>query len=452
MIKIKKNILFSIFMLVFSVYASASPIHTEEQNILLLALSLIIGGAALSWVVRNAGLPAVTGELGLGMLFAILAHYNISFWPDMTHNSMIAFFAQIGSILLLFEIGLESSVDGLFKVGKYGLLTAVIGVIVPFCLGYWLLGGVLLSSHDVKLNLFLAATLAATSTGISVRVFKDLGIINNPACQIVLAASIIDDILGLIILAFVSGLAIAGSTSYSAIGLILLNVVAFFFMTLVLARRITPHLIKHILRISNDEPMVLAILLSFCLFWAWMASLVGLAPIIGAFVAGLIIDEIAFRRSQHPYWYNRILEMDDQEGVYQEFKTDIIGHYYKERLSNLVKPLNHAFVPIFFVYAGMQVDIIAVANFKIIIYGVAISLVAIIGKLVSGIFLPKKVSKMLVGFGMVPRGEIGLIFALTGKELGVFSQEIFAAILIMVIITSLVTPIALQKIVKGNKV
>ena len=100
----------------------------------------------------------------------------------------------------------------------------------------------------------------------------------------------------------------------------------------------------------------------------------------------------------------------------------------------------------------MQVDIIAVANFKIILYGVAISLIAIAGKLVSGIFLPKSVNKLVVGFGMVPRGEIGLIFALTGKELGVFSQEIFAAILIMVIITSLVTPIALQKIVSGGKV
>ncbi|TXI92061.1 MAG: cation:proton antiporter [Neisseriales bacterium] len=452
MLKSKKIILLSIFFTAFSVYANASVAHQKEQNILLLVLSLIIGGAALSWVVRKAGLPAVTGELGLGMLFAVLAHYNISFWPSVTHSSIIAFFAEIGSILLLFEIGLESSVDGLFKVGKYGLITAIIGVIVPFCLGYWLLGDIILSSHDVKLNLFLAATLAATSTGISVRVFKDLGIINNSACQIVLAASIIDDILGLIILAFVSGLVIAGSTSYSAMGLILLNVGVFFFMTLVLARKITPNIINQVLRISNDEPMVLAILLSFCLFWSWTASLVGLAPIIGAFVAGLIIDEIAFRRSLHPYWYNRILEMDDREGVYQEFKTDIIGHYYKERLSNLVKPLNHAFVPIFFVYAGMQVDIIAVANFKIILYGVAISLIAIAGKLVSGIFLPKSVNKLVVGFGMVPRGEIGLIFALTGKELGVFSQEIFAAILIMVIITSLVTPIALQKIVGGGKV
>lgn len=450
---LKSKMLFFLILIDVGVVYADSTHSTPHgnQSQMLLVLSLIIGGASLSWVVRKIGLPAVTGELGLGMIFAIFAHYGLGFWPQVVNSQLIAFFADIGSILLLFEIGLESSVSDLFKVGKHGLLTAIIGVLLPFGLGYWLLGDLLLSSHDIKLNLFLAATLAATSTGISVRVFKDLGIINNPACQIVLAASIIDDILGLVILAFVSGLVIVGEASYSSIGLILLNVTAFFFMTLVLARKITPHIINHILRISNDEPMVLAILLSFCLFWAWVASLIGLASIIGAFVAGLIIDEITFRRSQHPYWYNRLLEMDDQSGSYHDFKADIFSHYHKERLSNLVKPLNHAFVPIFFVYAGMQVDIIAVANLQIILYGVAISIVAVLGKVASGFFLPKSINRLLVGFGMVPRGEIGLIFALTGKELGVFSPEIFAAILIMVIITSLVTPIALQKIVSGSK-
>lgn len=420
-----------------------------SHNDIFLALSLIIGGASLSWAIRKVGLPSVVGELGLGIVFATFAHFQWGFWQLLVNNEVIAFFAEIGSILLLFEIGLESTFSDLLKVGKYGSVTAIIGVLLPFVLGYWLLGYGLLSSNDTQLNLFLGATLAATSTGISVRVFKDMGIIRNLACQIVLAASIIDDILGLIILAFVSGLVSSGSGNFAIIGNVLFNVALFFILALTLVRKIMPFIIRQILHISNDEPMVLAILISFCFFGAWLASLIGLAPIIGAFVAGLIIDEVMFKSSQYPYWYNRLTEFNGNgDAQYLQMRTEIVDHYYHERLSNLIKPLNHAFVPIFFVYAGMQVDIMAITDWKIVLYGVVISIVAIVGKVASGMFLPKLINRWIVGFGMVPRGEIGLIFALTGRELGVFSQDLFTAILLMVIATSLVTPIALQKIIK----
>lgn len=420
----------------------------DNQNGMLFALSLIFGGTALSQIVCKIGLPAVIGELSLGMIFATFAHFHWGEWQQIVQNEVITFFAEVGSILLLFEIGLESDISDLLKVGKHGLITAVIGVLLPFALGYWFLGHGLLSSNDAQLNLFMGATLAATSTGISVRVFKDLGIIRNPACQIVLTASVIDDILGLIILAFVSGMVITGGVNFSSISTTLFNVILFFVLVFFAAGKIMPFIIKLVLRISNKEPMILAVLMAFCFFLSWLAGLIGLAPIIGAFVAGLIIDETAFRNSQHPYWYSRLVEFKGGHMEYWQMSDEIIAHYHKEKLSALIKPLNYVFVPVFFVFAGMQVDIMAVTNSKIILYGVAISLIAIAGKVASGVFLPKSVNRWLVGFGMVPRGEIGLIFAMTGKQLGIFSQEIFAAILIMVIITSLVTPIALQKIVK----
>jgi Kef-type K+ transport system membrane component KefB len=129
-------------------------------------------------------------------------------------------------------------------------------------------------------------------------------------------------------------------------------------------------------------------------------------------------------------------------------QDQIIVRHHHERLVDLIKPLNYVLVPIFFVYAGMQVDLVAVANWSTLVYGFWLSLAAIGGKLISGVFLPKSINRWIVGFGMVPRGEIGLIFALTGRQLGVFSSDVFAAVLLMVVITSIVTPLALQFIVK----
>lgn len=431
-------------------YAGNSSASAQQSH-LLLALTIIIGGAGISWIVQKIGFPAVSGEISLGMLIAALAHYQLGFWNQIITSPVITFLAEIGSILLLFEIGLESDLNQLAKVGKNGTITAITGILVPFILGAGLMGYIILASHDIKLNLFLGATLAATSTGISVRVFKDLGVLKNPAAHIVLSASIIDDILGLIILTFAVGLVEKNSLDLANIGLILLSVVAFFAFTLSFARKFMPFLIQQLLKISHDEAMVVAILISFCLFWSWLAGLIGLASIIGAFTAGLILDEISFRKSKQPYWHNRLLELSsniEPEPIRNVIHNEIIYQHHQRRLIDLVKPLNHIFVPIFFVYAGMQIDIAAIASWHILINGLWLSLIAIASKLVSGIWLPPKFNRWLVGFGMVPRGEVGLIFALTGRQIGVFNQEIFAVILIMIIFTSLVTPLALQYIIK----
>lgn len=445
----KLRMLFLLSVISFASYASDN--HSSENSWMLLALAVIIGGGSVSWIIKKIGLPTVLGELGLGMMIALLAHYNLWHWHDLVENPTIALLAEFGSILLLFEIGLESSFGDLVSVGKHGLITAIIGVIVPFGIGAWIVAEWIFHSQSLNLNLFLGATLAATSTGISVRVFKDLGILRNPACQIVLTASIIDDILGLIILAFVSGLVIAGTLNLLTIGNILLNVVIFFVFALGVARKLTPKLINWWLKISNEESMVVAILVTGCLFWAWFAHAIGLAAIIGAFVAGLMMDEVVFRKTKQPQWYDKLLDVSQSqasEDTKQMIQDQIIVRHHHDRLIDLIKPINYIFVPIFFVYAGMQVDFAAVASWQTLGYGVALSLAAIIGKVVCGIFLPKGINRWIVGFGMVPRGEIGLIFALTGRQLGVFNPDIFAAVLLMVVITSVVTPIALQIIVK----
>lgn len=447
--KYKYNILI-IFVLMANC-AFASSAHQNDTSWILLAVAIIISGAAFSWIIKKIGFPAVMGELVLGMLLAVFGHYHFWHWDSAISHPILAWLAELGSILLLFEIGLESQVKDLLVVGKHGIVAALIGVIAPFLLGYFV-GMLFFPQVGYQLYLFLGATLAATSTGISVRVFKDLGILKNPACQIVLTASIIDDIVGLIILSMVSGLIIAGSMSVSTLGGILLNVGVFFILAFVIASKVTPFLISWFLKINDEDSMVMILLIAFGLFWAWIANSIGLAPIIGSFVAGLILDEVFFSRVRKPKWFHELdsLIAPENRAKYQQLLKVNLGYEQSHYLISLVKPFNYVLVPFFFVYAGMQVDLIAVASWNTLIFGGVLSVVAVCGKVICGIFLPKSVNRWIVGIGMIPRGEIGLIFALTGRQLGVFSQEIFAGVLIMVVITSVVTPILLQLVVKKD--
>lgn len=430
-INMRNKSFLSLMLIGFSSLAFASGAHHENNNWLLLVVAIVLAGAAFSWSIKKIGFPAVLGELVLGMILAVLGHYHIWQWENVVNNEIIKWIAELGSILLLFEIGLESDIKGLTSVGKHGVIAAILGVVVPFAMGF-VLCLLMFKQENYNLALFLGATLAATSTGISVRVFKDLGILQNKACQIVLTASIIDDVMGLIILSIVSALVMAGGISFGTVGGILLNVIMFFLVAILVAKRITPWLIKFFLRISNEESMVMVILIAFAMLWAWAADMIGLAAIIGSFTAGLMLDQ---------KFFNHVFARKTRS-------IEVENH-----LIELVKPLNYILVPFFFVYAGMQVDIIAVASWNTLLLGLLISVVAIIGKIICGIFLPKDINRWIVGVGMIPRGEIGLIFAMAGRQLGIFGQEVFAGILIMVVVTSIITPILLQALVKqGNRI
>ncbi|MEN9946564.1 MAG: hypothetical protein RLZZ293_950 [Pseudomonadota bacterium] len=433
----------------FPVMALAETNSSHNYNFLLLGLAGLIASSMISKFLQYWQLPTVLGELLIGSLISVLAHYHYQFALDLMHSPIVEFLAILGSILLLFEVGLESQLNDLMAVGWHGSLVALLGMIIPFILGAWIVGDYVFASNNLSLNLFLGATLAATSTGISVRVFKELGIIKNPACQIVLAASIIDDILGLIILTIVVGIVRHGGIESSSLIHLLFNIGLFLLISLLLAWRFIPWLINQFLKISSDDAMHSAILMLICLFWSWLAEQIGLASIIGAFIAGLILQPNFFALNQ-PSWYQQLIspmnKVNDPSLVHQLDHN--LALYQEQRLLKLLSPFNHILVPIFFIYAGMQVDLTVILNLHMLLVGLSLSIVAIIGKLCCGIFLPKTVNRWLVGVGMVPRGEIGLIFALTGRELGVFNAEIFAAILIMVMLTSIFTPLALQYLAK----
>ncbi|MFN8770344.1 MAG: cation:proton antiporter [Neisseriaceae bacterium] len=413
----------------FSAYANtASQANTE----LLLWLAIITIFAIFASSTVKIGQPFVLGQLIFGIILGALAHFNILGLSKMLTSEGVSFFAELGSIFLLLEIGLESSLQDIVRAGKHALGVALIGVIIPFILGYFIVVPYILHSNSDALRIFFGSMLAVTSTGISVSVFRELGILKSKACQIVLAASIIDDICGLVLLSITTGLIIQNSLNLATIGSTILHVCIFFIGSILLGKLILPFIIKLISKINNSSDTVILVTISFALLMSYFAGIIGLAFIIGAFLAGLLLYPQLFKG------YKNIQNKAD-------FSED------QHQLEHLIAPYGKIFTPLFFIYAGMQVDIASTLDFNTILTALLISFVAIVSKLFVGIFLPRGINRWIVGIGMVPRGEIGLIFAITGLQLKVINNDIFAAILLMIIITSIITPITINYLVRREK-
>ena len=326
----------------------------------------------------------------------------------------IFFLSGFGVLILLFAVGLESNVDEMLKVGGPSFTTALTGVVVPSVLGYFT-AMILLPDHDPNFYLFTGAALCATSVGITARVFKDMGKLNIPEAKVVLGAAVIDDILGLIILAVVAGIISSGSLQISTVLIILLKAVLFLEFTLFIGTKFLRQQIKIAAIIENKNirllfPFALLVLL------AWVSDKIGLASIVGAFTAGLIIKE--------------------------EYFNDALKDK-RRTVKGVMAPIETIFAPVFFVIMGLQVDLSSFLNFNILGIALALTVVAILGKLVSGIFA-KGMDKKIIGIGMVPRGEVGLIFASIGKSIGVLNGTLFSGIIIIVILTTFITPPALK--------
>jgi Kef-type K+ transport system membrane component KefB len=336
-------------------------------------------------------------------------------------------FSRYGVIFMLFLIGLETSLADMRKVGRDSTLVATIGVVVPFALGV-VLTLVLLPEIDLQVDLFIAATLVATSVGITARVLKDINRMQTRSARVILGAAVIDDVLGLIMLAIVTGIIVSGSVDLLEIGLIIVMSALFF----AVAFYFGPYFLKYIIWLVRHLDLVEAkifISFLFVMALAWIANLIGLATIIGAFTAGVILHDGYFH-----HW----------------------GEEGKQSLSikDLIAPLETILVPIFFVLMGIQVKLETLLEPNVILIAVLLTVIAIVGKLVSGLGARRASNRLAIGIGMMPRGEVGLIFASLGKSLGVISDSLFSSIVIMVLVTTLITPPLLKFAVlrcdKGN--
>lgn len=394
----------------------------------LLALIVVLLAAKLGGdLFERFHQPAVLGELILGMVIGNLHLLGFHGFEAFKHDITLEILAEIGVIILLFEVGLENTVKDMMKVGVASFMVATFGVIAPFFLG-WGVGVVFLPHEGMLVHIFLGATLTATSVGITARVLKDLGKIDTREARIILGAAVIDDILGLVILAIVTGVisaAAAGSNdgiSSAHILWIIAKAVLFILGAVVVGKLILPAYFKAAFRLKG-KGVFLSFALMVCFGLSYVAGEIGLAPIVGAFAAGLILEDIH----------------------YKDFRD--AGEH---DIHDLIEPIATFLVPIFFVSMGMKVELITFTHVEILGFAAILTLAAIIGKQVCGLAIFEKgVHRLTIGLGMIPRGEVGLIFAGIGAKLvldgeAVISTATYSAVVIMVIVTTLVTPPALK--------
>ncbi|MCS7200804.1 MAG: cation:proton antiporter [Patescibacteria group bacterium] len=433
------SILVSFFYCFFSWAAeSGKQIENFANNFFWIAVLLLI--AKIFSLVEKAKQPAVLGELIAGIILGNLYLLGINYFEPIKSSEIIKFLAELGVVILLFQIGLESNVGQMIKVGGRSLAVAVVGVVVPFLLGTYLVAPLILPGLDKNEYLFLGAALTATSVGITARVFRDLGKSHIPEAKIILGAAVIDDILGLIILAIVSAIVTVGSVSGLSVLWIIVKAILFLLSAIIIGQLLAPSISKIFSRINTGVGMKFTLALVFGLVGAFVASKIGLAPIVGAFAAGLVLDPVHFKFFNRPKIVEEIEK--SMESIKENAKNDIkkiIENYEEKHIEDLIEPISHFLVPIFFITIGMSVDIKTLLDLKTLILALGITLTAFIGKYVSGL-VAGKVNKSLVGLGMVPRGEVGLIFVTIGQNLGVVSSKVFSVVVIMIIITTLITP------------
>lgn len=334
-------------------------------------------------------------------------------------------FSSLGVLLLLFMVGLEVSTSEMIKMGSVSFSVATLGVVFPFLLGYLVADFLIPAVDSQNVAIFIGATLAATSIGITARVFKDAKALDFKESKLVLGAAVIDDIMGLVLLAVVSGLVTSGSIDFTDVVVIVAKALGFLVFVFLSERYFLRHVIQFFAFFAGKNTFLL-FPFTLLLLFAWLASAIGLAPIVGAFCAGLVLKDELFK----PF------KKKDQS------------------LEDLIAPLEGIFAPVFFVLMGFQVDIMAFGNLDVLWAGLLLTVVAIAGKMLASIFLPKSYDRLLVGIGLVPRGEVGLIFASIGKAVGVLNDELFAVVIIVVILTTLVTPpmlnVRLRKLVASK--
>lgn len=377
---------------------------------------LLIAGKVSAEIFERMGQPGVLGELIAGALLGPSLLGVIPLEAADPVAGIVRVLAEIGVVVLLFEIGLGTDLKQLARVGAGATTIAVVGVVLPFLLGFlfWI-SPLATERFNLVANsttaIFIGATLTATSVGITARVMTDLRALRSVEGQLVLGAAVIDDVIGLVILGVVAALVSGASVGVVDIGRGLAVALGFLAAALVIGTAFAPRVFNIIDRM-RVRGMLLVSAFAFALIVAWLADRAGSAMIIGAFASGLILS----------------------------------GTNQFDVIEDRIKPVADIFTPIFFLSIGAQFDIgllnpSSPSNRAVLAIGGVLFLIAVIGKVVAGyaVFW-RKFNRLAVGIGMIPRGEVGLIFADIGITAGVLSRELFGVILLMVIGTTFVAP------------
>lgn len=437
----------------------ADPIVPILIASIFITLGAALGGFLMKWIKQ----PAVLGELLVGLLAGNLGYYfgdptltvlregdnlsriaslaltsqytigeaTLKILPPGPHSDYVAqllsgpqgqsfisvysfidIISRLAILVLLFMVGLEISLVEMKRVGKYASYVAVLGIVVPMALGMGVMR-LLHPNNALASDLFVGGILTATSVGITARVLRDIGRETTEEARIILGAAVIDDVLCLIVLAVVSGLALTGTISVVSIAITTGKAALFLVASLGIGIWLTPKLVR---RLANFGVSNLKLLfgVSFALLLAWLANIAQLATIVGAFAAGMVLNSF--------------------------FDKEVEG----TSLHELLSPIESLVVPLFFVWMGIQVKLETMASKDVLIAGLALTVVAIVGKVAAGWGCPSTMNRLAVGFGMMPRGEVGLIFAGIGRGIGVVDEGLFSAIVLLVMVTTVLAPVLLR--------
>ena len=371
-------------------------------------VALLVGTKLLGELAQRVGQPAVLGELLAGVLLggSVLGLVDPS-------DAVLHALSELGVLVLLFEIGLHTDVRSLAKVGGAAVAVAVAGVVLPCALGYW--AAVALGLPPLA-AVVAAAALSATSIGISARVLSDLGQLETPEGQVVLGAAVLDDVIGLVILSVVGAAAAGAGVSAGGVLRTAGVAVGFVVAALVVGRLLVPPLFRLAARMRASGTL-LVLGLSFAFGLAYLAESAGSALIIGAFAAGLVLHETPQRQAI-------------------EEATTTVGHLV---------------VPVFFAVVGASVDVRALGDARTMAVGGALVAAGVAGKFAAG-YAPLwfRVRKAMIGAAMIPRGEVGLIFAQMGLASGALTPALFSAVALMVLATTFLAPPLLARIVAAS--
>jgi Kef-type K+ transport system membrane component KefB len=373
--------------------------NAETGHILLDILVVLVAAKLAAELAERVGIPTVVGEIVAGILI------GPSILQLVDPGDVLGVLAELGVILLLLEVGMHMDLRELRSVGPAALRVAVIGVVLPFA-GAMMLGPLFGLTSDQAL--FVAAALTATSVGITARVFGELKALATGEARTVLGAAVADDVIGLIILTVVVRIVTGeGAVTIASIGGVIGLALAFLVVCTAAGVLLAPKVFALIDRHARSSATLFALALAFTLGIAQLATLAKLAPIIGAFVAGMSLGRSSSAA----------------------------------RIQRELTPVGHLFIPVFFLQIGINVDVTAFVDLSVIGLALAITAVAIVGKVAAGWGAGSlRADRLTIGLGMIPRGEVGLIFASIGLANAVFTQDLYASVLLMVLITTLITP------------
>lgn len=391
---------------------------SEEFTRTSLALILMITLAdAVGLLFERLGMPSLVGQICAGILLGnlVLIGIDFNFSALLRESQFMRYSSELALVLLLFLVGLESDMRELLRVGRNAASVAFCGVLLPLVMG---LGAAAMLGIDGGLQeWFVGAMLAATSVGITAKLLASYGVLKSRSAEVILGAAVIDDILGILLLAILASIAVSGDFAYADLALIVAKALLFFAGALLIGQKLMPEMI-HMLSLTKHASIWTGFAFCLALGFAQLAALAGLAPLIGAFVAGLMLDDVDFRVSDT---------------------------LQKHTLEELIRPISDILITIFFVGIGALVQLEVLLDPTTLLAIIVLTAVAVVSKGVAGFMvIGPGFDRLGIGFGMIPRGEVGLVFAAFAFSNGVFEPDTYSALVVVVLLSTVIGPALLR--------